>query len=98
MEKVKITEHAYQRAKERCGWNRSATKRMYGKIRENGVPVLEGNISSWDKRRFEREGSSESRIYGNMVFIIKDEKLVTMYRFNGSTCAARKESKRRKCI
>ncbi len=76
-----ITKHAYKRAKERCGWNKSATDRMAKKIFEQGMSVKEvkGTLKPWVEIKLEHGGSLESRIYGDVLYVIREGKLITMY-------------------
>lgn len=78
---IYVTEHAYKRAKERLGWSRNTTARIVSKIYENGTCIrdIKGSLRPWTEKKLERGGSKESRIYGDMLYVISGGMLITLY-------------------
>ena len=77
-----ITEHAYERAKERCGWNHKALNRMLEKVIAHGKRHSDyaGNMRRWiDKVYLTHKSASKLLIYGNYVFIFIGDSLITVY-------------------
>ncbi len=81
MNEIRITEHAYKRIRERCGWNRNTTDRMLRKVTVTGTTVLnaKGKVKPWAESQVSRKYAQESRIYGNWLYIINDNSLITVY-------------------
>ena len=81
MNEIYITKHAYQRAKDRCGWNRSTTDRMLRKVASCGINVLEtmGKVRPWAESHLSKDYARESKIYGNWLYIITNNRLITVY-------------------
>ena len=73
-----MTDHAFDRAKERCGWNRNAAQRMANKALADGVILTDtaGSLKRYiDKQHISHPGH-RSVIYGNSIFIFADENVV----------------------
>ena len=85
---IRITDHAYQRMKERMGLNKKAAKRMMSIVYKSGIckDNTTGQLSKYLEARdesYEREGN-RVLIYGEMVYCFADYKdvsvLVKVYR------------------
>ena len=77
-----ITDHAYDRAKERCGWNRKALERMTEKVISHGKDCSNyaGKLKKWiDSVYFSKQTASKLLVFGNYLFIFCQGKLVTIY-------------------
>ncbi|RXK57545.1 hypothetical protein ESA94_20315 [Lacibacter luteus] len=79
---IHITEHAYDRAKERLGWDRKATNRTVMKAYVAGLqhkrlaPKLKRYV---DGLFMQKELCNNIRIYGQVVFLFTDNRLITLY-------------------
>ncbi|HLO37370.1 MAG TPA: hypothetical protein VK173_02660 [Lacibacter sp.] len=79
---ITITEHAYDRSKERLGWDKKATNRsamkayVAGKQHKRLPVALKKYI---DGLYLQKETCNNIRIYGEVVFLFADNRLVTLY-------------------
>lgn len=76
-----ITEHAKQRMKERCGFNKKAAERMAKKAFEQGVTHAQtkGKLNKWiTSLYFKNVKANNIRLYGNYAYIFAGETLVTV--------------------
>lgn len=82
---VRISRHAYQRMKERNGWNHRTADRMAVKIYQKGIRaedkkgyigVLARKCDNYHKQRGERK--SEYIIYGKQIYVFSDKVMVTV--------------------
>lgn len=64
---IRISDHAYKKAKERLSWNKNATKRMAEKAYNNGTEVSSDN----NKRVV---------FLNDIVYIFKENCLATLYK------------------
>lgn len=79
---VKITEHAYQRAKERLGFGRAAVDKMASKAFYDGVvhKQAKGRLKKYfDRLYFEYRTANNIRVYGENVFLFSGQTLITVY-------------------
>lgn len=79
---VKVTEHAEKRAKERCGWSRSAIHRMAEKAFVEGTTHAEtrGKLHRYLSKIFMKEQNTNNlRIYGTNIFLFAGSTLITVY-------------------
>lgn len=79
---VIITDHAYDRAKERLGWNKSAVERMMPKVMDNGSlhKDFSGKMKKWiDKVYLSHKNANNFRIFGGHCFILQGNILITIY-------------------
>lgn len=79
---VCISEHALERMSERFGWNRKASVRMTRKIFDNGTKEdgLLPYIKTWMDKREKKYGDRNHYIvYGDIVFVMSGNILVTVY-------------------
>jgi hypothetical protein len=80
-ENLYISDHAFKRMKERCGWSKKTALRMVEKIYENGQDISEikGYLAPWAKQREERQNDKEySLLYGKFVYVFSENTLVTV--------------------
>ena len=70
---IKITEHAYDRGKERLGLSKKSLKRMSEKAFDDGLTVDEMNGSLYkyfmDKLEYLAYENTFYRVYGEMIFV-----------------------------
>lgn len=78
---VKVTEHAIQRSKERCGLNKKAAERMAEVAWEKGLTHAEctGKLKKYvTALYFVNKVANRIRIYGEKVYVFGDTKLITI--------------------
>ena len=79
---VVISKHAYERLKERNGWNKKTAERMLSKICIDGKQPeeIKGYLKIWvNKKRTNKLGVATGFIlYGNMLYIFRDNLMVTV--------------------
>ena len=78
---VRVSKHAKQRLKERCGLNKKAVQRMAETAFEKGVRQEEtcGQLNKWFTTLFfVNSAANNIRIYGNFAYIFCDNTLVTV--------------------
>ncbi len=76
-----ITEHAKQRMKERCGFNKKTAERMAKKAFYEGMPHAQtkGKLNKWiTSLYFKNVKANNIRLYGNYAYIFAGETLVTV--------------------
>ena len=79
---IYITDHAYDRMKERLGWNRKAAARMAKKAFEEGVEHKDtvGSLHRYlDYVYLGHCNANQMRIYGEALFIFYGNRLITVY-------------------
>lgn len=79
---ILITEHAYDRAKERLSMNRTAFMKLAERAYMKGVKHCDsaGNLKKWiDKTWFSHRNADNIRIYGEVFFLFSRDKLITVY-------------------
>lgn len=79
---IVITEHAEKRAKERCGWNKSATHRMAKRAYCSGLTHTEtrGKLHRYlDKVFLQKQSANNLRVYGTNIFLFSGNTLLTIY-------------------
>ena len=77
-----ITNHAYQRAKERLRWSRDTINRMSEKAYESGIKHADttGRLNKYiTKLWFQRELANNIRIYGENIFFFTGNTLLTVH-------------------
>jgi hypothetical protein len=78
---MKITKHAYRRAKERLGLNKKAFERLFEKIQKQ--PTMQkkakGRLKKYLDSIFFKYGANKIRLYGDYMYIFKGGDLVTLY-------------------
>lgn len=78
---VKVSRHACQRLKQRCGLKRKSVQRMADIAFEDGLRHEEtsGQLNKWFSTLFMgNEAANNIRIYGNFAYIFCDNTLVTV--------------------
>ena len=79
---VIITNHAEKRAKERLGWNKHAITRMARKAYIEGISHSNANgklCKYFDKLFLIQNQANNVRIYGQVVYLFSDNRLVTLF-------------------
>ena len=85
---MRITDHAYDRAKERCGWNKATLDRMTKKALDYGISHknVMGSLRKWiDYVYLSHCNANGFKIYGEWLFLFKtenhfqNETLITIY-------------------
>lgn len=79
---IQITDHAYDRMKERLGWSRKAGERMAQKAYLEGQTHGEtrGSLHRFLDGVFLSHGNANNlRIYGEALFVFCGNKLITVY-------------------
>lgn len=79
-----ITDHAYLRAKERCGLSKKALTRIAQKALKGGMVFdeLKGEVRNYIKRTVIARDPGHMpriRVYGQFIFIFDKEALVTIF-------------------
>ena len=82
MNTIIISKHAYQRIKERNGWNKKTADRMIKKIYVDGL--RKEQIKGYKKQWFmHKEDSSDKNkeyvVYGDYVYIFSNNVLITTF-------------------
>ena len=76
-----ISEHAKQRMKERCGFNKKTCERMAQKALESGIShkQTKGRLNKWVTSLFFKKRSANNiRLYGDNAYIFCGETLITV--------------------
>lgn len=79
---IYITDHAYDRAKERLGMSRGAFSKLAYKAYLDGVKHCNtaGNLKKWiDGTWFNYKNANNIRIYGEVFFLFNFKTLITVY-------------------
>lgn len=76
-----ISNHAKQRMKERCGFNKKTQERMAWKAFEDGITHAQtkGKLNKWvTSLYFKNKKADNIRLYGDYAYIFCKETLVTV--------------------
>ena len=79
---LKVSGHAYKRARERIHWNRNALNKMSVLAYTNGLRryELKGRLKHFINELVEdTEKKPQIRIYGEVLYIFRHQTLVTLY-------------------
>lgn len=79
---VKITDHAFNRAKERLNWKRNVLEKESCKAYEFGIKHSDtkGSLNKYvTKLWFDYKTANNIRIMGENIFLFKDDLLITIY-------------------
>jgi len=80
---MEITKHAFERGKERLGFNKKALERITNKAFQEGISHKDtkGKLHRYlTKLYFKDKFRAENiRIYGDAIFIIQKKRLITIY-------------------
>jgi len=77
------TNHAYERAKERFGWNHKTLDKMMGKAFNEGIchNNTKGALSKYISRIWnDHKHCNNIRVYGEDFYFFCDNRLITLYR------------------
>ncbi len=80
-EKMKVSEHARERLKERCGFNKKTSERMADKAFQKGIPhgKTKGRLNKWiTSLYFKNEKANNIRLYGDKAYIFCGDVLATV--------------------
>lgn len=80
---VEITQHAYDRAKERLRWKRNVLDKMAEKAFYEGLThsEMKGQLKKYiSKLWFQYRTANNVRIYGENIFFFSNMTLITIYR------------------
>lgn len=94
-----VTNHAKQRAKERCGINKKSTERIANKALENGIKHYECNgcLKKWVDKQYLSYGKANNiRLYGNNAYLFHNEILITILQIPNNLIKNVKQIKERK--
>lgn len=84
---MNISNHARQRMKERCGFNRKAQDRMAEKAFYEGIThkQTKGRLHKWVTSLFFKNCNANNiRLYGDNAYIFRGETLVTVIPIPGN--------------
>lgn len=78
----KISNHAYERVKERFGWSKDVLDKMMDRVFEKGIShsQTKTHLHKYISGLMLRHGSSNVKIYGENIFFFKRDTLTTLYR------------------
>lgn len=76
---VYISRHAFDRMRERNGWNKKTALRMVKKVYDNGLSPEEydGEYKSWVMLRSKKHPGCTLKMYGNTMYVFDNNVLVT---------------------
>lgn len=78
---MNVSNHAKERIKERCGFNKNATERMVNKAYEEGIThrQTKGRLNKWvTSLYFKNKSDNNIRLYGDKAYIFCGSVLVTV--------------------
>jgi len=77
---VFISRHAFDRMKERNGWNKKTAIRMIKKVYDFGVDPenVKGEYRAWIKHRESKYPDSVLKMYGQNLYVFKNNILITV--------------------
>lgn len=84
-----ITDHAYERAKERLSWSPKVLDKMaeLAFLKGYNHKDLKGSLSRYiTKLWFKYKFVNNVRIYGENIFFFSENKLITLYRLPNKMC------------
>ena len=82
MSNLRITKHAYGRAKERFRWKKSSLERMAKEALDRGVSykTISGGLHRFLTKLYKSEENCNNiLVYGEVVFFFKGTTLITLY-------------------
>lgn len=79
-ETISISKHAYERLKERNGWNRKASDRMVGRVYSDGLrpEQVKGYLKGWVNKKNEYSADKEFVLFGEKLYIFQDRTMLTV--------------------
>ncbi len=77
---IYISHHAFDRMRERNGWNKKTALRMVKKIYDNGLSPYEykGQFAAWAKYRAKQCPNVTLKMYGNSMYVFDNNVLITV--------------------
>lgn len=81
MGEIKLTKHAEQRAKERCGYNKKSAYRIAKKVYETGIRAedTKGSVRTWlIDRQLKHPENEEIRLYGDKAWMFTNSNEPTL--------------------
>ena len=79
---MNITKHAYKKAKQVFGLNKSGIENLFRKALSSGLMHgdTKGHLQKWiNSRYFVNETANNMRVYGEYLFIVNDKTVITLY-------------------
>ena len=97
---ITITEHAAERAKERCKWNRKTTERMAMRALSFGLhgDELSGALKRYISKRNAENAEAKAYVHGDFVYIFCGIILITVIEIPKQFRGAPKESRKDVCL
>lgn len=82
--RIVITQHAYEKGRERLGLKPNAFEKVVACAFCYGVEPQEtkGELKKYIKHLFEEHNNTDARIYGENIYIFSGNRLVTVYRLH----------------
>ena len=80
--KIKVSKHAEQRMRERCGLNKKSIERIAQKAYDKGISHknTKGNLNKWITSVYLKNTKANNiRLYGEMIYIFCGNILVTVF-------------------
>lgn len=80
---IRVSRHAEQRMRERCGLNKKSVERMAQKAFDRGImhSQTRGKLYNWvTSKYFVNQKANNLRIYGDYLYIFDENVLVTVFR------------------
>ena len=78
---MEVSNHAKERMKERCGFNKKSCDRMASKAFEEGIShkQTKGRLNKWvTSLYFKNKSANNIKLYGDKAYIFCDSVLVTV--------------------
>lgn len=79
---MRISDHARERMKERCGFRGKTQDKMARKAYEQGIThsQTKGNLNKWiTSLFFSHQKANNIRLYGDHAYIFRDDTLITVF-------------------
>lgn len=80
--KIKVSKHAEQRMRERCGLNKKSIERIAQKAYDKGIKheSTKGRLRKWITGvYFKNTKANNIRLYGDMLYVFCENVLVTVF-------------------
>lgn len=81
---IYISRHAFERMKQRNGWNKKTALRMVKRVYEKGVTAenAPSKYKTWLKMKEKKDPKAVYKLYGDMVYIFDNQILITAMQAN----------------
>lgn len=92
---VYISRHAFERMKQRNGWNKKTALRMVKKVYDNGVEPEQAPVEyrTWLRKKQKKEPETTYKMYGEMVYVFNNRVLITIMQANKFKSNDKKQEK-----